>query len=330
MTTSTAQPEKRVGLLNTLLGGHHEDDSPELMHAVDWAVDRVDPILRQMGGYPARYRKPVAHALDYAHALAARIPGPVSITPESHSSDPLVHAMFPLRDDLYVAMENSRAMRDFFQAYPETSEVYALICMRRINKAMFGMEMEGDILRRDVPQEAIYFTDYTIAEPGLNEAEARQRIARGFFESLVIHVQNRIQIRKLEKVALENERDELLARLHGGEANRRAEVEQELQSVLERLAEHVAGLELRRYPDDFDAVLLEPEKHLFIEQAGINLDSMGIVRRPDTSGSNEFIFCDLIGRDRRRWTVTLMYCNQVKNRASITDRLEHAQHWLGL
>ena len=319
-----------MGLLNTLLGAHHQGDAPEFTHAIAWAVDRVDPVLKQMGGYPERYRKPVAHALEYAHALAARIPGPVSVTPESHSADPIVHTMFPLREDLHVAMDNSRAMQEFFQTYPDAHEVYALICMRRKTKAMLGMELEGEILRRDVPQEAVYFTDYTVAEPGLTESETRQRIAQGFFESLVIHVRNRVEARKLDKLALARERDELLARLHGLPAPRRAGIEQELQAVLDRLTECVADLELARYPKDFDAILLEPEKYLFIEQAGMNLDSMGIVRRPDTSGSNEFVFYDLIGRDRRRWTVALMYCNQIKNRASIEVRFENAQRWLGL
>lgn len=322
--------ENCVSLLDTLFGGHRENDAPDLMGAIAWAVDRVDPLLKQMGSYPDRYRKPVAHALEYAHGLAARIPGPVAITPESYVADPVVRAMFPMQDDVHVALQRSRDMQIFLQDSPEVNEVYALMCMRRRTKAMLGMEMDGEILRRDVPQEAVYFTDYTLADPGPSEAEARQRIARGLFESLIVHVANRIDARKREKLDLIHERDEVLAQMHSASAERRPEYEAGLRRVLDRLGELVAALELDHYHKDFEAVLLEPERHVFLEYAEMNLDSMGIVCQPDTSGSGEVRFCDLIGRDRRRWTVVIMYCIDVKNRATITDRLASAQRWLGL
>jgi hypothetical protein len=322
--------ENRVSLLDTLFGGHRENDAPDLMGAIDWAVDRVDPLLKQMGGYPDRYRKPVAHALEYAHDLAARIPGPVAITPESYVADPAVRVMFPMQDDVHAALQRSRDMQTFLQDSPGVSEVYALMCMRRRTKALLGMEMDGEMLRRDVPQEVVYFTDYTLADPGPSEAEARQRIARGLFESLIVHVANRIDARKREKIDLIHERDEVLAQMHSASAERRPEYEAGLRRVLDRLGELVAALELDHYHKDFEIVLLEPEKYVFLEYAEMNLDSMGIVRQPDTSGSAEVRFCDLIGRDRRRWTVVIMYCIDVKNRATITDRLASAQRWLGL
>jgi len=319
-----------MALLDAFFGNHREGRSPESEAAIAWAVERVEPMLKWAGGYPDRYRKPVAHALDYARALAARVPGPLVIGAESYVTDPLVHALFVSPDKLCLAVDASRAMKAFFQAHPDAAEVYAMVAVRRMAKARFGLEMDGEILRRDVRQEVVYFTDHTVAEPGLTEAEARQRIARGLFESLIGHVAKRIEARKQGKQALEQERDELLGRLRTATAEQRGELEQTLQSTLARLAESVASLDLGRYPEDFDAVLLEPEKYLFLEQTEINLDSMGIIRQPEAAGSNEVVFCDLIGRDRRRWTVTLIYCDHVKNRGSITDRLANAQRWLGL
>jgi hypothetical protein len=327
---SKVKPENRVGLLNTLLGGHHQGDAPDLLRAIAWAVDRIEPVLKQVGGYPERYRKPVAHALAYARALADEVPGPIPITTEAYASNPLVHALFAVQDDLHAAMSASRAMQLFQRDYPAANEVYALLCMRRRTKKMFGMEMQGDILRRDVRQEAVFFTDYTIAEPGLTEAEARERIARGFFESLIVHVANRIEERKLERSALEQKRDELLARMRSAPPDQHAVHEAELRQVLGQLGEIVASLELSHYGNDFDAVLFQPDKHLYLERAEFNLDSMGIVRSPEDDGSAEIDFCDLIGRDRRRWTVIMMYCDHVKDGASIADRLESAERWLGL
>lgn len=319
-----------MGLLDRFFGNSGEDEPPNLTEAIEWAVDRVDARLRNLAGYPDRYRKPVAHALIYAQALAEKVPGPIPITTEAYASNPLVHALFAVQGDLHRAIAASRAMQLFQRDYPAANEVYAMLCMRRQTKKLFGMEMQGDILRRDVRQEAVFFTDFTIAEPGLTETEARERIARGFFESLVVHVVNRIEERKLERAALEQTRDELMARLRTASLDQRAQYEAELYEVLNRLGAAVASLELSHYGKDFDAVMFQPDKHLYLERTEINLDSMGIVRGPDASGSEEIDFCDLIGRDRRRWTVIMMYCDHVRDGASIADRLESAERWLGL
>lgn len=319
-----------MGLLDRLWGGQERPDDPELPAAIERAVDRVEPRLRQAGGYPERYRQPVAHALDYVRKLAAQVPGPVAINREAYASDPLVHALFASADDVRAALCVSQAMRDFRRDHPEAGEVYALIGMRRGTKSMLGIEMEGELLRRDVPQKAVYFTDHTLADPGRTEAEARQRIALGFFDSLLSHVRLRVEQRKQEKTTLEQSRDELLARLRGADRGRRDELEPQLRETLDRLGRVSAALDLRRYGEDFDAVLLTPERYVFLERTAMILDGMGLLREPDSSGSTQVEFCDLIGRDRRRWTVAMMYCDRLRDESTMGERMELAQRWLGL
>lgn len=311
-------------------GGRHEVVDPRLLGWIERAVDRVDPRLRQAGGFPSAYARPVAHALDYAHRLAEALPGPVLINRETFARDPLVHALFASAEDIQAALCASQAMRTFHGEHPEAREVYALICMRRGTKALLGMDMVDGLLRRDVPQQAIYFTDHTVAEPGRTEAEARERIAAGFFDSLVTHVVRRIEARKAERARLEQARDECLARLHGAAPDRRAALSVDLNQILGQLAELGASLDLRRYIDDFEAVMGAPEQHLYVERQSLVLDSMGLLRSAEGPGNNSLEFCDLTGRDRRRWTVVLMVCNQVADVASLGERLSSAQRWLGL
>jgi hypothetical protein len=318
------------GLFGRLLGAGRVVDPPGLADAVERAVGLVEPLLKQAGGYPDRYRHAVGHALAYAHDLAARVPGPVHIDREAYVRDPLVHALFASADDIHAAMCVSQSMRDYHRDHPGAGEVYALICMRRGTKAMLGMEMDAGILRRDVPQQAVYFTDHTLADPGTTEAEARERIAQGLFDSLVAHVRLRIEARKREKAELEQERDETLARLHGAEPAKRGELETRLQRNLHRLGEVAQSLDLRRYGQDFEAVMLAPERYVYFEHTEMALDDMGLLREPEHEGCNRIEFCDLVGRDRRRWTVAMMYCDKVGDEAAMGDRLMIAQRWLGL
>ena len=57
-----------------------------------------------MGGSPVRYGKAVAHALAYARALAAGIPGPLSIDREHFASAPTVHALFGSIEEVRAAI----------------------------------------------------------------------------------------------------------------------------------------------------------------------------------------------------------------------------------
>lgn len=318
-----------MGLLTALFTRHPKNNSTELLEAIAGAVDQVNPVLKQVSGYPDRYCKSISRAVQYAQHLAAQIPGPVTVSPEPSVKTPLVRALFPVQGEACVALQRSRDTRHFFQNHPDATGIYALMCMRRKTKAQLGMAMEGEILRRDVPQEIVYFTDYTVADPGLTESESRQQIARGFFDSLIVHVVNRIEARKQRKDALAQERDELLGQLRTAPAANRQEYEKRLKRVLRQMVRLVASLDLGRYYKDFDAVLLHADQYLYLEQTKINLDSMGVVRSPATSDSDEIMFHELVGRDRRRWTVMMMCCNQIEEQLTITDRLEEAQRWLG-
>lgn len=323
-----------MGLFGKWLGAERGPASPELLAAIERAVDLVEPRLKQAGGYPERYRRAVARALEHAGALAAQVPGLVHVSREAYASDPLVHALFASPDDIHAALCVSQSMRDFRREHPEAGEVYALICMQRGTKHLLGMEVEGDRLRHDVPQEAVFFFEHTVVDPGRTEAEARAHIARGFFDSLAAHVRLRVEARRQEKAALEQARDEWLARLHGAAPARRAECEAECQAglarTLARLGEVAASLDLRRYGEDFDAVMLAPERHLYLERTELALDGMGLLREPCLGDCARVEFCDLVGRDRRRWTVAVMYCDRVHEEASMGDRLLLAQRWLGL
>ena len=135
--------------------------------------------------------------------------------------------------------------------------------------------------------------------------------------------------RKAEKLALEREKDETMARLHGGSTQPKEALQAELQAILAKLTEVTASLDLRRYPEDFDAVLLSPEKHVYLNEIVMVLDGMGIRRVEERVDGKEVHFADLIGRDRRRWTVTLVHCQGI-GRPTMAEQLEKANRWLAI
>ncbi len=313
-----------MSLFGQLFGNDREKDTPELLPAIERAVSAVEPLLRQAGGYPENYRKPVMAALEYAHSLAASIPGPVAVNRESYAKDAFVHALFPSADDVVDAFCASHALQDYYRGFPAADELYALMGMRRCEKTMVGVELTGEVVQRDVVQKVVYFTSHTIENPAPTEQQARDQAAWSFFDSLVGKVKQRIEARKQDKLSQLQEKDMLVARLRAADAETRPALEKELTKMMAHIQATASSLELHNYTDDFETVLLNPEQHLRLNQVPIVLDSMGIRRESgDASRDEAVVFNELIGFDRRNWTVTMVHCSNMQSE-SFATRLDKA------
>ena len=306
------------------LFGANPKDAPSLLPAIELAVSKVEPLLKQTRGYPNAYRKPIMTALEYAHSLAFRIPGPVAVNLDHRTWDAYIHAIASSRDFVSEAFQASKSIQDYLREHQATDEAYALMGMRRLEKTLKGMKLAGQVLQKEVPQQMVYFTDHTIVDPAPTDAGARDRVALAFFNNLVGKVAMRVASRKQEIQTQLQELDILKAHLHTASAESRLALEIELSKMLTSIQAVTHTLDLHSYLDDFEAVLLNPEQHLYLEQSPIILDSMGI--KLDSAGADQgetIIFTDLIGFDRRNWTVTMVHCRNLQ-RQTFAERLEIA------
>ena len=100
--------------------------------------------------------------------------------------------------------------------------------------------------------------------------------------------------------------------------------------TLSSIQSTISSLELSNYAEDFEAVLLNPEQYLRLDQKPIILDSMGIRRDGNSAGRGaEFVFNELIGYDRRDWTITMVRCSNLQNEP-FSSKLESAYRRLVL
>lgn len=319
-----------MGLFGKLFGRNREEDRPELLPAIERAVNAVEPRLKQTSGYPENYQKSVASALKYAHSLAASVPGPVALNRESYARDTLVHALFPAVDFVTDAFSTSLAVQDYFREFPDTDELYALMGMRRVEKNISGVALSGELIQHDVLQKAVYFISHTIENPAPTEEQAREKVALSFFDSLVNKVKRRVEARRQDQLSQLQEKNSLIARLRAADAQTRPELEKELSSMIATMQSDAGPLDLNNYLKDFEAVLLNPEQHLKLIQTPIMLDSMGIRReRVEANPTEAVLFNELIDFDRRNWTVTMVHCSKMQNE-NITSRLEKAYRQLAI
>lgn len=303
---------------------------PDWLHAVDRAILAIEPYLKQLHEYPEGYRKPVMTALEYAHNLALQVPGPIVVNPDTFAKDAYVHAIFPSADMIAEAFRSSRTVQDYLKEKPKPLEVYALMGMRRLEKSVLGMELSGQVLRRDVPQRVVYFTGHTLENPSPTEKWARVQMAWRFFDSLVGKVAKRVASRKQGMQLQLQEKDTLVARLHEADDDTRPLIQAELSSMLERIQHTNSTLDLHSYLEDFEAVLSNPEQYLRLKQSTMVLDEMGIRRDSEAAKQGrQIVFNDLIGFDRRDWTVTMVHCSNIPSE-SFAARLETAYRRLSI
>jgi len=319
-----------MGLLTNLFGKQDVPGTPALKTAVEHAVSAVEPLLVQTRGYPDRYHHPVSVAMAYARQLAESLPGPIRIDRDAYATDAFVHALFPDVNAIAEALASSLSMQEYLRNSPSGSEFYALMGMRRVDRQLMGMELAGPTVQREVVQQATYFISHTMENPAPDEALAREKIATQFFHSLVGKVKARIEQRRQNKEAMLTERNNLMPRLHSADDIERAAIEERLTMLADGLQSIIESLELDHYPEDFEAVLLHSEEYLHLNQTSIRLDSMGIRRTTDdTEQGQEFMLSELIGYDRRNWTVTIVRCANLQFE-TFAEKLDKAYRYLTL
>lgn len=303
------------------------DDSSALQSAILRAVDNVEPLIKHTRGYQANYRAPVETALEYAHSLAERVPGPVAIDRAAYAANPFVHALFPSADSVAEAFSSSRAMLEYHDKFPDSEVMYALMGMRRLEKNAPGMELAGDVIQRDVMQKTIYFTGHTLDSPAPTEAQSREQVALSFFDSLVGKVKLRIEARKQSIQSQLQQKNQLAIWLREADEKSRPALQAELSCMLANMQSSAFSAEC--YVEDFEAVLLHPEQHLKLRKTPIAMDGMGIRRSSDDPNQRTILFDELVDFDRRDWTVTMICCNKIEAE-SFSTRLTNAYRRLAM
>lgn len=292
---------------------------------IDQAVLAIEPLISQITGYEHKLAPAVRHALAYCDDIAQRIPGPYRISRATFATDPLVHALFGSADAIDQMFATSQCVREHFSRLAmETGQCNALLGMRLHEKPGFGAQLEGEIVRTDVAQRAVYFTDHTLAEPAADEATTRQRLAATLFDGLVKAVAEHVGDVRAKRANLDQEKAFATAKLRAGQAT--AVQTRRLASLQERLAATRDALQPQRLLETLAASLSAPDALLRLEPLELCIDRTGIIRSGN-AGGDRLHFARLVTRDPRRWVVLLVRLDHADVRCAL-ERFETARHFI--
>jgi len=299
--------------------GHSEAD---LQSLVESTVDTVDPAIRVIGGYKKRLLVAVEKALEYVDRMIETIPDPVAVNRSSFSTDPRVNAFFVNVDDLRLVLRRSPELQEFLQdeRAQELGECCALLCMRKTERTVLGMALNGDQVRRDVRQVTVSFSDHQIISPGASEEEVREGLKCCMFQGLVGQVLECVSGCKASMEHLAAQRRSLHARLRSLESGQRKSMGEfnpetntealELQHRLSESEEQMEQAHCRGPEDSLERLvhaLMNPAELIQLQNTSMRISRLGVKLDADgevSGDANQVEFAEVdMGESNRRVVV---------------------------
>jgi len=265
----------------------------EVRAVIERLVDEVNPKIRAVTAYRRKLAWPVERYIAFSRDVISSFPGPVAASRDTWSREPLIRAFFPNANDLLQVFSRSKAVREFFDANPGADECFGLLSVQRRERTVLGMEMHGDLLKRDVKQTSVSFSDPRVVRAAATEADLRAELEDRAFEATVAYLLEGFNTLLASRISLEAQKDLLDIQLRLARARQGS-----LQSLLEngagdeqdvdelnlqsRQTEQALGSARARLTtlDDYVTriceVLEHPEKHLKVNQIHMRLNEMNI------------------------------------------------------
>jgi hypothetical protein len=292
-----------LSLFKSLFGDDHPAAGryPEqvIEEGMALARDATDARIRSVPGHESMLRKAVLACFDHVVALVDTLPPVQDLTRESYAALPQIAAFFSSAQHIQQVIRDDAVLGDWF-AGPEgrgASEVHALLLMQRSEHKTLGMELQGEIVRREVAQVAVNFGAHRFLAPAESAEASLKQLYRRAYNHILELALGRMIAERGERADLKQQRKLLEQKLHtldegqwalGGEA-RSPLAPDTTEQQIERLDRQLQGMGadedlLERHLGILCDVLQHPGDQLWAETVHLVIDRMGIKR--DSAGGN--------------------------------------------
>lgn len=266
-------------------------DKELMLRGIERVVDGTDPRLRAVSHYRRKLWGPVEHTIDFVVNFANALPPAITADRQGYMTDPRLRALFASPERLREVLSFSDGTRNYLKQAPTPlpTELFAGLGAVRVEKNTLGIEMEGEILRRDVPQTVVNFCDHRLVFLTDNEQDTRRELMRRAADYLIEVALQRLTTSRVQKTQLEQQQRTLLQQK--ADLLRKAQVGFESLTTssaepidLDAIEQQIEDLEVELSKIRADsatldhhlakvaAILSEPEKHLKLEAISLTLD----------------------------------------------------------
>jgi hypothetical protein len=280
-------------------------EDAELTAAVERVIAASAPVICSLRDCRRDLRTPVDNALHYIQQTIDAVPGPVALSPEKWDQNPLLKALFVSPDELCFLLAGDSRVRSFF-AQQRAARAFALLTATRRERTIFATAVEGEIVKRDVPQTAVEFHDFRILDLATTETATRCALKDRALNALVTQVlEHLLRLRALKdelkehqrilsiKLKIQQTRTHHLDGLISGdcESEPAAPMAQRALADIDRQIQDLAAESdsPAEYLRQLTTVLSAPQEVLTVAPISMHLNWMG-VRQRDASASRDCEF----------------------------------------
>ena len=123
--------------------------------------------MRAVSGYRKKLRPAVIKAVDYTVGLVDELPSPVVLSKNQFGLDACIRAFFVSPDHITEFLTQSEILQDYKRNRKglDPEYIYALLSVNRVERRVFGMELDGEKTRRDVAQVSVSFSNHRLSCP---------------------------------------------------------------------------------------------------------------------------------------------------------------------
>jgi hypothetical protein len=311
--------------------------------AIERAIDGTDPLLRTLSGYKKALRPAVLKAIDHVVALIDSLPPTVEMSRRSYRAEVLLPAFFASADRIGEVLGRDQALAELVagKLSRDAEPIYALLAARRFERRGLGMELQGEILRRDVAQTTVSFADHHLLDPSTSEEETRKQLRRRAFDHVLALALDRITSLRQTRASLQARHKLLQRKLaaleagHWGFADARPGAVVDTAALEAELAEidaqmHSLGTDARSLHSHLEVlveVLGAAASQLCAEPITLIVDRMGVKRQRVEDNALELELHELHSA-RGRSLVALPVCIPHDELPKPRDFLAEAQRYL--
>lgn len=264
----------------------------ELMEAVDLVAKLSHPNIHYVTNYRKKLLPAVEYTLGYADELISMFNPPLRIDRDSWNSNPQINSLFVNEKQFLSFFSGNDELNEFF-GKTKASSCCALLVMDKTVKNIFGTELEGEIIKREVIKKSVNFSKHSIVAAAISEKETRDKLSMLILSLLSAQSLKEILSLIKWKEDMENERKmlELQIQIHNASMSKAkellpdpeyAEDIKEAEEVLKQLDSKIAEARTETdEPEDYlnkvTELLYHPEKHLKAEPVKILLNNLNII-----------------------------------------------------
>ena len=182
-------------------------DKSLILKAIERVVDGTDPRVRVVSHYRRQLWDAVEQALDYVVTFVNTLPPASAVDRHAYLTDPRLRALFVSPDHLQEILSFSAGMRNYLKQAnsPLPAELYAALGVTRLEQTVLGIDLDGELLQREVPQTVVNFCDHRLVFLTDNEPDTRRELMKRGFDYLIEVALQGLASTRVQKQQLEQQ-----------------------------------------------------------------------------------------------------------------------------